>query len=87
MIVVDWIIIGLFLFSFPVSWFASRWGRAWVPAITIITTLILGFRSLHQFEFGSTGMAWTQAFLFLIGLLAIWIGVQRAKKEPGKASE
>ncbi len=83
---VDWIIIGLFVISFPVSWYAARWGKAWVPAITIVTTLLLGFRALYQFEFGSTGMAWGQAALFVFGLLAIWIGVQMAKKEPSKGA-
>jgi len=85
-IVVDWIIIGLFIISFPLSWYAARWRKPWTSAIAIITTVLLGFRALYQFEFGSKGMAWAQAGLFLLGLLLIWGGMQMSKKEPSKGA-
>jgi len=76
---VDGIVVALFLLSLLGAVGVVPLGR-FAPAAVIAATLVVGMRALFLLEFGAMPMLGVQGVLFLVGLLAIGLSVQRLQR-------
>lgn len=76
---VDWTVIALFLLSVLGAVGVVPLGR-FAPAVVIAATLVVGIRALFLLEFGTMPMVGVQGVLFLVGLLAVGLSVQRLQR-------